>query len=411
MSQKTLGPNDSNRLAVRHILLSEGTTAFGDGLWFSMWAIYLTSVQGVPTGSMGLAMGLGGGIGLLVALPVGTLTDRLGAREVFLALTLLRAAFSLMFLAVHSFWPLFIAAALFTSTGTAAKGTKVTLIYHLLSEQHCMPVLAQARVVQHVLYAAGAGAAAWVLSNSDPAPYHLAVVVNSLTFIVSAAVLRHLPHIPPTPAKRLRANTEALRNLPFLMIMSSTAVLALCWAILSSGLPLWLQHGTAVPVWIAPLAVLASSLLIALFQVRVSRKGQRLSGAVRSSWLSSLTLAACCLAFAAASWPKDPRLATAIILGGLALHVTSELYYVAARWGLSIKLMADGAQGQYQAVAASTEGAVTALGPALVVTLITDAQAAGWIVLAFLFLICSLPVVPLCRLALRRRSAVRVETH
>lgn len=190
--------------------------------------------------------------------------------------------------------------------------------------------------------------------------------------------------------------------------MSSTALLALCWAILSSGLPLWLQRGTTVPVWIAPLAVLASSLLIALFQVRVSRKGQRLSGAVRASRNSSWALAGCCLVFAAASWPQHPWLAGTVIVAGLALHITGELYYVAARWGLSLTLMAEGAPGQYQAVAATTEGAVTALGPALVVTLITEAQAAGWMVLALLFLACALPVVPLSRSALRRRSAVGI---
>jgi hypothetical protein len=411
LSQESPELTATSGTTVRHILVSEGTTAFGDGLWFSMWAIYLTSVQGISAGSMGLAMGLGGGLGLLAVLPVGTLTDRLGARETFLALTLLRAGFALTFLAVHSFWPLLVAAAVFTSTGTAAKGTKITLIYHLLSEEHCMRVLAQARVVQHLLYALGAGVAAWVLSSPEPAPYHLAVVVNSLTFLVSAAVLRHLPHVPPVPTARRPVGTAALRDLPFLAIMSSTALLALCWALLSSGLPLWLQHGTTVPVWLAPLAVLASSLFIALFQVRVSRKGERLSGAVRASWFSSSALAACCLAFAAASRPASPWLAGAVVLGGLALHITGELYYVAARWGLSIKLMAEGAQGQYQAVAATTEGAVTALGPALVVTLITDADAAGWSVLAFLFLTCSLPVAPMCRLALRRRSAVSAGTR
>lgn len=358
-----------DRLVVRRLLLSEGVAALGDGLWFSMWAVYLTSVQGVPAATMGLAMGLGGGLGLLAALPVGTLTDRLGARETLLAVTVLRAAFSLAFLAAHGFWTLLIAAALFTSTGTAAKGTKVALVHLMLPERDCLPVLARARVVQHVLYAAGAGAAAWVLSHESSAPYHGAVIVNSLTFGVSAAILARLPRVPPVPAAQRRLSTEALRNFPFTAIMSSTALLALCWALLSSGLPLWLKEGTAAPVWIAPLSVLVSSLLIALFQVRVTRGGRRLAGAVRSSWRAGAALAGCCLAFAAAAWPTSPVVAGGVVLVGLGLHVLGELYYVAARWGLSIKLMAHGAQGQYQAVAATTEGAVVAVGPALVTTL------------------------------------------
>ncbi|KUF16715.1 MFS transporter [Streptomyces silvensis] len=398
------GGDTGDRPTVRRLLLSEGVTAFGDGLWFSMWAVYLTVIQGVPAASMGLAMGIGGGIGLLVALPIGTLTDRLGAREVLLAVTVLRAVFSLTFLVLHSFWPLLVAAALFTSMETAAKGTKVAFVYLLMPAGACMPVLARARVVQHLLYAAGAGAAAWVLSRSDAAPYHGAVVVNSLTFVAAAAVLMRLPHVPPVPAARRPAGTVALRNLPFVAIMSSTALLALCWALLSSGLPLWLKDDTAAPVWIAPLAVLVSSLLIALFQIRVTRSGQRLVGAVRSSRRAGLALAGCCLVFAAAAWPASPLVACLLVLGGLGLHVVGELYYVAARWGLSLTLMAPGAQGQYQAVAASTEGAVVAVGPAFITTLVTGAGGTGWSVLALVFLVCSLPVARLCRPALRRAA-------
>lgn len=395
----------SEKAIINRLLCSEGVSALGDGLWFSMWAVYLTAIQGIPIAQMGLAMGLGGGAGLLAALPVGALTDRLGARETLLAVTVLRAGFSFAFLAVQSFWPLLVTAALFTATETAAKGAKVTVIYLLMPEEHRLTVLAKARVVQHLLYAAGAGAAAWVLSTRTATPYHVAVVVNGLTFLVAAAVLARLPRVPPVPPERRAPGTEAVRDLPFVAIMSSTALLALCWALLSSGLPLWLQHDTVVPVWIAPLTVLVSSLLIALFQVRVTRRGRRLIGAVRASWRSSAALAACCLLFAAAAWPSNVWLAGALILGGLALHVLGELYYVAARWGLSLRLMAKDAEGQYQAVTATTEGAVVALGPALVATLVTGAHAAGWAVLAALFLACSAPVVPLCRASLRRAAS------
>ncbi|MEV8634458.1 MFS transporter [Streptosporangium sp. NPDC051023] len=409
MSRPTSRNPLSEQAVVHRLLWSEGASAFGDGLWFSMWAVYLTDVQGIPAGQMGLAMGLGGGAGLLVALPSGVLTDHLGARGTLLTVTVLRACFSLAFLAVHSFWPLLVTAALFTSLETAAKGTKVTMIYLLMPEEHRMAVLAKARVVQHLLYAAGAGAAALVLSSETTTPYHVAVVVNGLTFLITAAFLTRLPHVPPVPPARRTASTRAIRDAPFVAIMFSTALLALCWALLSSGLPLWLQRDTVVPVWIAPLTVLASSLLIALFQVRVTRRGESLGGAVRAARHSGGALAACCLVFAAAGWPASIWLAVALVLCGLALHVLGELYYVAARWGLSLKLMGKDAEGQYQAVAATTEGAVVALGPALVTTLVTGAHAAGWVLLAVVFLVCSVPVAWLCRAALRRTVSASSE--
>ncbi|MCT9934144.1 MFS transporter [Planotetraspora sp. A-T 1434] len=404
MTQRQGERATAEKYIVRRFLQSEGASAFGDGLWFSMWAIYLTAIQGIPPTQMGLAMGLGGALGLLLALPVGALADRLGAREILLAVTMLRAAFSFVFVVVGNFWTLLVVAALFVSMETAAKGVKVTAIHHLMPPDRRLTVLAQTRVVQHLLYAAGAGAAAWVLSTTTAWPYHGAVVVNGLTFIVAAAIMVGLPRVPPVPAGRRAAGTAAVRDLPYVAIMSSTAILALCWALLSSGLPLWLQRESAAPVWIAPLAVLASSLMIALFQVRVTRNGGRLVGAVRSSWRSGFALAACCLVFAAAAWPANPWLAAAVVVIGLGLHVVGELYYVAARWGLSLKLMAKDAEGQYQSVTATTEGAVVALGPAIVTTLVTGAHTAGWVLLAVLFLTCSLPVAPLCRRLLRQTA-------
>jgi hypothetical protein len=279
-----------------------------------------------------------------------------GGRETLLAVTVPRAAFSLTFLAAHTFWPLLIAVA-------------------------------------------------WVLSCQSAAPYHGAFIVNSLTCVVSAALLARLPHVPPVPAARRQVSTAALPQHPLHGDheqcrppgpVPGTSVQRPA-PVAEGG-----HHRTGVD---RPLAVLVSSLLIDLFQVRVTRIGQRLAGAVRASWRAGVALAGCCLAFAAAAWPAGPVPAAVVVLVGLGLHVLGELYYVAARWGLSIKPMAHGAQSQYQAVAATTEGAVVAVGPALVTMLVTGAEGTGWAILALVFLTCSLPVAPLCRPAPRRTAA------
>ncbi|MFF9899335.1 MFS transporter [Streptomyces longispororuber] len=392
------------RGVVRKLLYSEAVSAFGGGLWFSMWAVYLTSVKGIPAASMGLAMGLGGGVGLLAAVPVGALADRRGARQVFVAVSVARGLLVLLFLTTSGFWSLLGAAALFTAAETSGRGVKVTLVYLLMPDDRRLTVLAQARVVQHITYAAGAGAAAWVLSTDTAGPYYAALAVVALAAFLSALVLIGLPYTAPVPASRRSPGTKAVRDIPFLTLMSTTALLSLCWPLLSSGLPLWLQYRTAAPVWLAPVTVVVSSLFIALYQVRVTRQGKSLRGAVRSTRKAGLALAVCCMLFAAAAWPSGALLASLFILAGLAAHVYGELHYVASRWGLSLRLMRRDAEGEYQGLAASTEGAVATVGPALITTLVTGALVGGWAVLAVVFVAAAVPTPALCRRALHTRG-------
>ena len=80
-----------------------------------------------------------------------------------------------------------------------------------------------------------------------------------------------------------------------------------------------------------------------------------------------------------------------------------ELYFVSSRWGLSLRLMTKDAEGQYQGIVATTEAAVSAIGPAIITELLAGAGAGGWLVLGVLVLVPVMPVGLLVRKALRTR--------
>jgi hypothetical protein len=389
------------RQVVRRLLAGQGVTGFGDGLWFSIWAIYLTEIRHIPAGDMGLGMGIGGALGLLAAVPIGVLAERRGPREVLGAVILLRGLAMVAYVFVGGFWSLLLVTAFFSAVQSSGSGVRVTLVYRLMPSESQLRVLAQSRVVQHIAYALGAGAATLVLASDRRPVFVAAVLVNALTLAVTAALTMLVPSVPPVPRERQRSGTQALRDLPYVAIMGSTALLSLCWALLASGLPLWIARDTRAPLWTAGLAVVVSSAAIAVFQVRVSGRAVAVPAAVRSSRISALALAGCCLVFAAAAWPHSPVLATAVIIAGMAAHIVGELYYVSSRWELSLGLMAKNAEGQYQGVAAGTEAAAVAMGPALVTALVTGLHGTGWLALAGLFVLCALPVGALSRRAVR----------
>ncbi|MGW6982605.1 MFS transporter [Streptomyces sp. NPDC054932] len=386
---------------VRRLLAGQGVNGFGDGLWFSIWAIYLTEIRHIPASDMGLSMGIGGVIGLLAAVPIGVLAERHGPREVLATVTLLRGLAMVAYVFVGGFWSLLLVTSFFSAVQSSGSGVRITLVYRLMPPDSQLEVLAQGRVVQHIAYAAGAGAATLVLAGNSRAVFVAAVLVNALTLVLTAALTMLVPSVTAVPRERRPSGTQALRDLPYVAIMSSTALLSLCWALLASGLPLWIAQDTRAPLWTAGLAVVISSAAIAVFQVRVSRQSVQVAEAVRSSRISAVALAGCCVIFAAAAWPRSPLLATVVVIAGMGAHIVGELYYVSSRWGLSLGLMAKDAEGQYQGVTASTEAAAIAMGPALVTSLVTGLSITGWIALAALFLLSALPVGVLSRRAMR----------
>jgi hypothetical protein len=398
----------SPRAIVVRLLSAQAINGFGDGLWFSIWAIFFTKVQGIPAESMGLAVGLGGAIGLVAATPAGVLADRRGPREVLGVIIVLRGVVMTSYVFVNSFWALLLVTTMFAAVQSAGAGVRITLVYGLMPPDARLRVLAQSRVVQHVAYALGAGVAALVLALGGKGVFVAAVLLNAGTFFVTAAITMTVPSVAPVPVGHRRASTHAIRDTPYLAIMATTAMLALCWSILSTGLPLWIANDTAAPLWMAAVAVVISSAAIALFQVRVTKRTTDVPNAVRGARLSGAALALCCLVFALSGWPRSSVVALVLVVGGVGAHVLGELYYVAARWGLSLGLMVNNAEGQYQGVAATTEAAAVALGPAIVTTLISDARGPGWVVLALLFLVVSAPIPALTRWAMRRGGEQRI---
>jgi hypothetical protein len=383
------------------LLSGQAVNGFGDGLWFSVWAIFFTRIQHIPAESMGLAIGIGGVAGFLAAMPVGTAADRHGPREVLVAVIALRGLASIAYIFAGDFWSLLVVSCCYSAVQSSGVGVRVSLVYQLLGKEQQLRVLAQGRVVQHIAYAAGAGVAMLVLADGSRFVFVASILVNAATFFVTAVLMLALPSVPSVPADRQRSGTEVLRDLPYVGLMSTTALLALCWALLSSGLPLWIAEGTEAPLWTAGLAVALSSLAIALFQVRVSRQAVNIPRSVRASRVSACALAGCCLVFAAAAWAHQPLLATLVIVVGMGAHIVGELYYVSSRWGLSLGFMVKEAEGQYQGLTAGTEAGTTALGPALVTSLVSGLREVGWVVLALLFLLSAAPVGSLSRRALR----------
>jgi len=387
----------------RRIQLGQGISSVGDGIWFTTWAIYLTQVLGFPAAVMGAAVGIGGLTGVGLAFPGGMAADRYGSRNTLIVLTAIRGLAMLGFCFVGNAWTLFPVTIGYFGTGSAVSGVWTTLVCELFEGEDQMGALARLRVVQHAGYAAGSGLGAGVLALNQKWAFTAAIAVNAATFLVLLVIVASLPQTRRSISNRVGSSLTVLKNYPYAVTMMTVAMLATCWAVLSTGVPLWVSTRTTAPNWLSAVIVVLSSLLIATFQVRVTRDVRSIDLAGRAGRFSGGLLAACCVPFAASSWFQTWLASLLLLIAGL-LHVAGELYFVAARWGLSIGLMDHSSKGQYQGVAATTEATVQAVAPALVAVAITLPGITGWVLLAGLFATAGLAVPSVAGWARRQKA-------
>ncbi|GAA4497813.1 MFS transporter [Actinoallomurus oryzae] len=395
------------RPGLRRLLWGRGVSALGDGLWFTIWALYFTRVLRLPAPTVGLAMALAGGAGLALAVPIGALADRHGPRGVLITVTLVRAAAMAGYLVVHGTVAFLVVTVLFTAPANGATAARTAMVAGLVGgDAERVRTLAGQRVAQHVGYALGAGLGALVLSADRPAGYLAAIGGDAAGFLVLAAVTATVPAVAPVARSRTARVRPVLRDRPYLAVVGTTAGLSLCWAMLSTGLPLWVSRSGRLPLALSGAVVVISSVGIALLQVPASRLARGVGASARTAVRSGVALAASCVLLATTGAGPVPVAATVVVVAAL-FHVAGELGFVAASWGLSITLMPEDARGAYQGASEAATATVQMFAPAVFTLALTGLGAAGWLLVAVVFLGCSAPLPALARWAQRTRPEPR----
>jgi hypothetical protein len=385
-------------LPIRRLCLGILVSNVGNGAWFTSWAIFLT--RELPPPQVGLGMAIAAGLGLLAATPCGHLADRLGPRETLTAMLLVQAAGMALYLAAGGFAVFVAAVCLTTAVAQGSGGVRGALVVGLAGPERRLQAMAQLRVHNHIGAALGAVVGGVVLGIGTTAAFHALIAFDIATFVAYAALVATVPRVPPLPGGRL----VVLRDRPYIALAAMAGVLSLCWGMLSSGLPLWIVRHTGAAPSLGAIIVVLNSLLIAGFQVRVTRGVETPLAAARGALASGALLAAACVVFALTAGMGGIAATALLIFGGL-VHVAGELLFVAASWGLSIPLMPPGAPGQYQGMFATGEAAAQMAAPVLMTTLVAGWGQPGWLALAALFLVATAPAVPATRWALRTRAA------
>ncbi|MEW9528666.1 MFS transporter [Microbispora sp. NPDC049125] len=356
--------------------------AFGTGLFVTGSALYFTRSIGLTAGQVGIGLTLAALAGFVAAVPIGALADRLRAGRVYLALQVWRSAGYVAYALAGNF-PVFVAVAcLIGLADTAVPPVWQAMTAAAVPAEDRVDTLAKARAVRNIGFGLGALSAAVVIQIGTRPAFMALVLVNAVTFLGEAALLRRagFGRLVTTgtgggPRRGLGADA---RYVTFALL---NGVLTYHMPLLSLGLPLWIVTATAVPPAMIGVLVAVNTALAVLLQARLARDAVTLPGAAGDMVKAGLSLgafgvAAYLLAYVGVAW-----LAVALALVAVVLLTGGELWQSAGAWTISYELAPPERRARYLATYQLGSALQGILAP-LVITQVVLRLSGGWLLFA-----------------------------
>lgn len=393
----------------------------GNGLFFTISALFFTRIVGISVTELGLGFTIGGICAAIASVPVSKLAQRWGPRPVIICIWLMESAGLLGYTQIHSsavFLPVVSVVVMLDRSSGASY--RVLFTQTLVGENRAQ-ARSYLRAMANVGTGAGAAAAGVVLQTGSRLAYSGAIVADAATFLIAAVLLSRLPLAAPAAssgsaarksgARRGRsARSRVWRDLPFLTITFLCMVLTLQFGLLEVGLPLWIAGRTAAPHPTVAAALIVNTAMVALLEVRLSKGANDLRQASRLTGGAGVLLALACGIFAFATgipaWA-----AVIVVLAGAAVQTLGEMYYSIGSMTLSYDLVPEDDSGSYHGVFQT--GFITGLllSPVIITNTALRFGGLGWTVLAALFAACGILVIPAARWAMNLRQAQREGMH
>jgi MFS family permease len=374
----------------------------GNGIYMVVAVLYFTRIVGLSPTQVGVGLSIAGLCGLLSGVPMGHIGDRVGGRELIIVLLLVGAVAAIAAAFVETFWQFVVQASVLAIFDRGSAAVRGGLIASTSTGPERIRTRAYLRSVTNVGLAIGGGGAALALIADTKAAYVTVIVVNAATYVLTALVLRSYPHIDPVPAEDGAPITQVFRDAPYVLMTALMAAMAVQYAILDVGVPLWVDNYTEAPRWTVSLLFVINTVVVVLFQVAVSRRVETVALAARVISLSGIVFWLSCVLFAL-SEGRSAGWAVALLVAAGIVHVVGELLQAASQFCLGQELAPDHAQGQYQGLASTGFSLSAMIAPTVIILLPIKLGGVGWWLLGAMFVVLGLALPPIVAWAQRTR--------
>jgi MFS family permease len=370
----------------RDLALQCVLSAFATGSFLTGTAVFFTQIVGLTGSQVGLGMSISGVVTLLLSLPLGRLSDRVGAKPLWAISALVEA---LMYFA----WPMARSMATFVAllsllAAISQAGNTGRNVYRIavFPREVRVRALAYMRSARNVGYTLGALAGGIALAIGTRTAIMAVPILTGGLLVLNAVMVSRLPAIDrPEPVTDeltdATAAPPAWRNWGFVTLAMCNGVLSSNQVLLNVVVPLWLVERTDAPHTLLAWLFGTNTVMAVFLQVRASRGAETVPGALRAVRLSGWAFILSCLVIGVTHETVGWVSIVLIWLG----HVTitgAELWCSASDWGFQSELSDHRRLGDYQGVWGLGYQAQPIVFPGLFTFLALQWGAPGWAVIA-----------------------------
>jgi MFS family permease len=374
------------------LAVTAGVNMFGTGLFLTISVVYLTSIVGLSAERVSLGLAIAGLFGLLAGVPFGYLADVFGVRVVLMCVNVAQALVTAGYAWVHSFIPFVLLASgeLFLTNGASAlRGALVAAV----TGERRLRTRALLRAITNAAVALGALCAGFALHYNDRTAYVTLILIDAVSFLVVGMMVLGLPSTRSSSSKedgrsrrRQRVPLVVLKDWRYVLMVAISSLMAIHSALLQVAVPIWVVYSTSAPRWSIALMFLLNTVACTLFQIRVSKYAEGMTAAIKAIFTSGILLFGACALMGYSAKFSAWACVLILLLGG-ALHVCGEMLQQAGSWTLAFDMAHTDYPGQYQGLYSMTYGIAGAIGPIIIIPLITHFSILGWLLVGLIFVV------------------------
>jgi MFS family permease len=363
--------------------------SLGTGLYLPLAMLYFLKVTHLDLGTIGLLVSAGTALTLPLPVVAGWLVDRFGPRPVVAAGQALQGVGLLCYLAVSGAGSL-VVAVLVTTAGLRLYWSSVFTLVAEQAEADQADTKDAWFARTAMLREAGAGGGALLvgalLAVDSTRAYRGLILGSAVAFLAAALVVAlAVPSVPPAPApaEGHSGYRALLRDGPYLRLIATCTIFALCSTFLALSLPVYLVKGLSGPAWaVGPLLAL-NTLLLATCTGAVTRFVRRRWSRPRAmAWAGGLWALWCAASAATALAPAG--LVVPSLAGVVVCFSVAEMVYGPSSNALAADAAPTGSRGTYLAAFQYSFAAANILAPSLFGLLFSRDRLLPWIVVGLL---------------------------
>lgn len=377
----------------RTYILGYSIGMMANGIFLPIYVLYCVRVIGIPHAQTGLAIAIGGLVGLPLTMFAGDLADRLGPRRVVLfgLVGLLGGMGSYVF--IQGFWSLLtvvLCMNIFAYTYLASEGA----LMRRIGGDGIVTFRNQVQTLGNIGVAVGALTAGIGLSIDTPWAYRSLFLFAAAAYLLVIIITLRIPDYEPLPKPQNSEGKKVprwivLRDRPFIAYALVAGGLTMSALVDDLLLPVWIVIYTDAPHWTVAMVFVVNTTISILFQMRLSRNVKTPRKGGMALLRCGITLLVAYLILA--SMPdQSPWLATVLVAIGAILVAVAQIWLVAGKFVLEFSLPPAHAQGQYDGFLNTMTTLSITVAPLVLLGVVASNGFIGWLGIAAFFLLLGL---------------------